>query len=184
MDPFVHLPEHDAILGDGKEYMLSAEEKQRIAKEVTSIPNLRTKKEQFNPAAFPPPNNPAIPELGAARTDGLQCQFEDEFGEPCRFIATHIRNIQKHCSKEHGWENPQESGRPKTGTEVAVPWRTGVHCQHFFMRSTGAGYFEVVRGGSSGEAIEEPEYGGFEFNLTAKPLALWVKNQAVSGFCP
>jgi hypothetical protein len=128
-----------------------------------AISNLRTKKEQFNPVVFPPPNNPPIPELRAPRTDGLQCEFNDNKGEPCQFIACQVRNIQKHCSKEHGWDNPQEGGRPQIGAEVEVPWRTGVHCQHFFVRGPGAEYFEVARVEDSREAIEQ-EYSGFEFN--------------------
>ncbi|KAK6591364.1 hypothetical protein H4I95_12233 [Botrytis cinerea] len=51
--------------------------------------------------------------------------------------------IQEHCRQVHQWENPQKKGRPETGREVQVPWRTGVHCQHFFVRGPGAQYFEV-----------------------------------------
>ncbi len=36
-----------------------------------------------------------------------------------------------------------QKGRPKAGTEWQFLWRSGVHCQHFFVRGPGAQYFEV-----------------------------------------
>ncbi|KAH6702795.1 hypothetical protein BKA61DRAFT_704075 [Leptodontidium sp. MPI-SDFR-AT-0119] len=57
--------------------------------------------------------------------------------------------IQEHCRHVHQWENPQKKGRPEIGRDVQVPWRTGVHCQHFFVRGPGAQYFEVQAEGSS-----------------------------------
>lgn len=56
--------------------------------------------------------------------------------------------IRKHCREEHGWENRQK-GRPKAGTEKQFPWRSGVHCQHFFVRGPGAQFFEVQAAESS-----------------------------------
>ena len=32
---------------------------------------------------------------------------------------------------------------------MQVPWRSGVHCQHFFVRGPGAQFFEVQAEGSS-----------------------------------
>ncbi|KAH8645968.1 hypothetical protein BGZ60DRAFT_535796 [Tricladium varicosporioides] len=40
-------------------------------------------------------------------------------------------------------EEPAEEGQPEIGREVQVPWRTGVHCQHFFIRGPGAQFFEI-----------------------------------------
>ena len=36
-----------------------------------------------------------------------------------------------------------------------MPWRTGVHCQHFFVRGPGAQYFEVAEVQSSAESADE-----------------------------
>lgn len=183
MDPLIHLPEHDAIvcskckhavlatttaihthLSNGEKHIMPVEERQRIAKEVMSIPGLRKEKEQFNPAVFPSPDDPPIPELGAPRTDGLQCQFENDQGEQCRFIACQVTKIKEHCRLVHQWGNPRKKGRPEGGVEVQVPWRSGVHCQHFFVRGTGAEFFEVAKVEGPKEARQDSVYNGFEFN--------------------
>ncbi|KAH9203290.1 hypothetical protein DL95DRAFT_256556, partial [Leptodontidium sp. 2 PMI_412] len=61
----------------------------------------------------------------------------------CVYIACQIQKIQEHCRQVHHWENPQKKGRPEAGREVRVPWKSGIHCQHFFPRGPGAQYFEV-----------------------------------------
>ncbi|KAH9203209.1 hypothetical protein DL95DRAFT_238070, partial [Leptodontidium sp. 2 PMI_412] len=96
----------------------------------------------------PPPPSP-IPILREPRKDGLQCQLQDHYGNPCVYIACQIQKIQEHCRQVHHRENPQKKGRPETGREVQKPWRTGVHCQHFFVRGPGAQFFEVQAAGSS-----------------------------------
>ncbi|KAK6591896.1 hypothetical protein H4I95_12023 [Botrytis cinerea] len=66
----------------------------------------------------------------------------------------------------HQWENPQKKGRPETGREVQVPWRTGVHCQHFFVRGPGAQFFEV-------QAVESsPAISLRDVDLDAAKMAL------------
>jgi hypothetical protein len=47
---------------------------------------------------------------------------------------------------------PTERGRPEAGREVTVPWKDGVHCQHFFPPGPGAQYFEIARVGSQSES--------------------------------
>jgi hypothetical protein len=40
---------------------------------------------------------------------------------------------------------------------VEVPWRTGVHCQHFFVRRPSAQYFEVVEVQSNAASAEQSQ---------------------------
>jgi hypothetical protein len=98
---------------------------------------------------FPPAGNPPIPVLQESRTNGRKCQLRNETGRPCQYISCHRQMIQEHCRQVYQWENPQKKGRPETGREVPVPWRTSVHCQHFFVRGPGAQYFEVQAVGTS-----------------------------------
>jgi len=181
MDPFVHLPDHGAIictkckhavlpipsaihthLGDRVKHNIIIQERIRIIKVVTSIPGLRISKEQFDAAGFPPPTNAPIPELKAPRTDGNQCTSQDDEGRQCQFISCHIDQIRSHCIQKHHWKNPQKGGRPEAGREVQVPWRTSVHCQHFFVRGPGAEYFEVGRVEGPRQAREETDIDKFE----------------------
>ncbi|KAK6591502.1 hypothetical protein H4I95_12174 [Botrytis cinerea] len=83
-----------------------------------------------------------------------------------KYIACQLQKIQKHCRQVHQWENPQKKGRPETGREVQVPWRTGVHCQHFFVRGPGAQFFEV-------QAVESsPAISLRDVDLDAAKMAL------------
>jgi hypothetical protein len=43
-----------------------------------------------------------------------------------------------------------------------VPWRSGVHCQHFFVRGPGAQYFEVTNPDMSPAVTHVSSDGGFQ----------------------
>jgi len=138
------LPSYiDAHLKDEGKHKAVKADRERIAQEIQAIRGLKTKRTELNHLVFPPASNPPIPTLQPPRKDGFKCQLQDEYGTQCQYIACQIQKIQEHCRQVHQWENPQKKGRPETGREVQVPWRSGVHCQHFFVRGPGAQYFEV-----------------------------------------
>lgn len=165
MDPFVHFPvqrvvvcsecKHAVLPGsinthlrDDNKHRMPQEDRTRIIAQIQAIEGLITERAELNRLALPLASNPPIPELQPPRTDGMQCQLQDEAQRPCRFIICNEDEIRKHCRTKHGWVN-QQKGRPKAGKEVQVPWRSGVHCQHFFVRGPGAQYFEVQAAASS-----------------------------------
>ena len=113
-----------------------------IIQHIQAIKDLVTSRAELNRLVFLLANSPPISELQPLRTDGMQCEFEDDNSRSCRFISCHEDQIRKHCREEHGWENKQK-GRPKAGTEKRFPWRSGVHCQHFFVRGPGVQFFEI-----------------------------------------
>ncbi|KAK6591445.1 hypothetical protein H4I95_12198 [Botrytis cinerea] len=140
--------------------------REHIVHEIQAIRGLKTKTAELNHLVFPPIGNPPIPILQQPRKDGLKCQLQNEYGTPCQYIACQLQKIQKHCRQVHQWENPQKKGRPETGREVQVPWRTGVHCQHFFVRGPGAQFFEV-------QAVESsPAISLRDVDLDAAKMAL------------
>lgn len=195
MDPFVHFPvqrvivcsacKHavlpnavDSHLGDRDTHNMPKEDREGIIQEIQAIDGLITDRAELNRLVFPPARSPPIPVLQEPRTDGKQCQFPKQDGQPCGLISCQVRKIQEHCRAVHKWENPRKKGRPGTGRDVQVPWRSGVHCQHFFVRGPGAQYFEVqeaeARQGSrpSGE-------GGFE--VAKQELEQAMKQAAEEG---
>ena len=115
-----------------------------IINQIREIQDLKQSKDEFS-SQLPKEAIWPISELGAPRTDGNKCQLFNGQGTKCNFIGCHPDHIRKHCRLEHDWVNPQGKGRPETGREMDIPWISGVHCQHFFTRGTGAEYFEVVR---------------------------------------
>jgi RecQ family ATP-dependent DNA helicase len=125
------------------------EQREQVIQEIERVDGLVRERIKLNQLVFPPTSNPPIPELQEPRKDGMKCQFQDSQGRPCRFIACQVPNIQQHCREEHGWSNPQKKGGQRKGEVRDVPWRSGVHCQHFFVRGPGAQYFEVQAEGSS-----------------------------------
>jgi hypothetical protein len=73
----------------------------------------------------------------------MKCKLFNNEGKPCRYIAFQVQKIQEHYRHKHGWENPQKRGRPESGREFDIPLECGVYCQHFFVRGSGAQYFQV-----------------------------------------
>jgi hypothetical protein len=45
---------------------------------------------------------------------------------------------------------------------VVVPWRSGVYCQHFFVRGPGAQYFEVANPDILAPVVHVSRDGGFQ----------------------
>jgi len=89
--------------------------------------------------------------------DYIQCTFETA-GKVCQYICGTIRKMQEHCREEHRWKNKNKRGRQKKrrNTNQEVPWRTGVHCQRFFIQGHKSGYFEVQKAEAMPEANEQP----------------------------
>ncbi|KAM3067126.1 hypothetical protein ACMFMG_011681 [Clarireedia jacksonii] len=154
MEPFVHFPAQGVIvcseckyavlpshvethLQDKEKHRTVNTDRERMVTAIQAIQGLKTTTAELNHLIFSP-----------ARTDGLKCQLHNEYGNPCPYIACQARKIQEHCRQVHQWENPQRKGRPEVGRDRQVPWRSGVHCQHFFVRGPGAQYFEVQAAGS------------------------------------
>ncbi|KAK6599319.1 hypothetical protein H4I96_08523 [Botrytis cinerea] len=159
----IHINAH--LKDEGKHKAVKAG-REHIVHEIQAIRGLKTKTAELNHLVFPPIGNPPIPILQQPRKDGLKCQLQNEYGTPCQYIACQLQKIQKHCRQVHQWENPQKKGRPETGREVQVPWRTGVHCQHFFVRGPGAQFFEV-------QAVESsPAISLRDVDLDAAKMAL------------
>ncbi|KAK6591426.1 hypothetical protein H4I95_12206 [Botrytis cinerea] len=159
-------PHINAHLKDEGKHKAVKVGREHIVHEIQAIRGLKTKTAELNHLVFPPIGNPPIPILQQPRKDGLKCQLQNEYGTPCQYIACQLQKIQKHCRQVHQWENPQKKGRPETGREVQVPWRTGVHCQHFFVRGPGAQFFEV-------QAVESsPAISLRDVDLDAAKMAL------------
>ncbi|KAK6591540.1 hypothetical protein H4I96_12312 [Botrytis cinerea] len=159
-------PHINAHLKDEGKHKAVKAGREHIVHEIQAIRGLKTKTAELNHLVFPPIGNPPIPILQQPRKDGLKCQLQNEYGTPCQYIACQLQKIQKHCRQVHQWENPQKKGRPETGREVQVPWRTGVHCQHFFVRGPGAQFFEV-------QAVESsPAISLRDVDLDAAKMAL------------
>lgn len=74
----------------------------------------------------------------------MKCQERDNEGLVCQYIACQLPNIQKHYRVKHEWVNTRKRGGQEKGRDIEVPWKTGVHCQHFFVRGPGAQFFEVA----------------------------------------
>ena len=160
MHPFVHLPAFkvvvciecqyavlpgsvDTHLREKKTHNMPKGDRARVVQEVQNIQGLILERHKLNKLVVPPPSHPAIPVLQEPKKDGIKYQFPGGQGSPCKYISRHLQQIQEHCEKEHNWVNPQKRGGPEVGSKVPVPWKTGVHCQHFFVRGPGAQFFEV-----------------------------------------
>ena len=161
MDPFVHFPEQRVVvcsrckhavlpdhivshLANRKKHQTSKEERNRINAAVRGIQGLIYRKSELNKLSFPSSHQPPISQLQSPRHDGMQCQFHNSEGRACQYISCQRQKIREHCYKAHHWKNPSGRGRPEAGRVTDVPWRSGVHCQHFFVRGEGAQFFEVA----------------------------------------
>jgi hypothetical protein len=144
------------------------DDRQRIIEQVQQIEGLIRDRSELNSLNYPPAHEPPIVLLQEPRDDGMRCEVDRE-GNPYHYIACQVQKIQEHCRVVHRWENPQKKGRPETGREVEVPWRGGVHCQHFFARRPGAQYFEV-RG-----AAQEARRGDTGFEAAKEELERALK---------
>jgi hypothetical protein len=179
MNPFIHLSQYsvivckkckyailpsqiDAHLSNKKKHRYSKEERQSIIQEVAKLPGLIQSEAQLEAFVFPQPNSPAIPELKAAKPNGLKCRL-------CAYVVCHRQLIQEHYRTVHGWENEQKKGRSsykKRQVEPEWPWISGVHCQQFFKQGPKSGFFEVI----GEEVVQERE---------AEP-DMWAKVQKIT----
>jgi Orsellinic acid/F9775 biosynthesis cluster protein D len=173
MKPFIHFPDQRLIvcseckhavlpsnvrthIQDKTKHSISKEELEKLEQEISLIPDLIFAREELNDLVFPQVSNPPIPQLKAARTDGIKCQIWNEFKQ-CDYISCHRQDIQKHCRITHNWINPQQKGKRRNGAAYDLPWVSGIHCQQFFVRSSGSQYFEVAKPEITENEIQEQD---------------------------
>ena len=128
-----HIDSHFAT----KPYKLSKKERQKIEEEVSEIDGLIGNEETLRRSnfTFPPPMSMPITALGKPEENALQCR-------DCQHICCTIRGMQAHQRDEHRWKSKQRKGRPKRrarSRDDEAPWRTGVHCQQFFIQEHKSG---------------------------------------------
>ncbi|PVH91083.1 hypothetical protein DM02DRAFT_678251 [Periconia macrospinosa] len=71
---------------------------------------------------------------------GLHCSYQDPAtGQRCPTLYSNEKHIQRHCRKQHGWQNTRKRGRQRRSVaqkqEHHRPWEANVPCQ----RLTGKG---------------------------------------------
>ena len=120
MDQFAHLPEFRVIICQRCQYAvlpgeidthfrktpihgLSKKSREYIIQRVAKISGLIQSQQQLQQDrfVFPPPDSPAIPELGEPRKDGVGCDFTTSEGMPCPFINWRVQLVRKHCREVH-----------------------------------------------------------------------------------
>jgi Orsellinic acid/F9775 biosynthesis cluster protein D len=183
MNPFVHLPQYsvivcrkckytvlpsqiDAHLSSKKKHGYSKEERQAIIQDIAKLSGLIQSEAQLEAFQFPPSTAKAIPQLKAAKTNGLKCQA-------CKYVVCHRQLIQEHCRTVHGWENERKKGRPsyrRRQVEPEWPWISGVHCQQFFKQGPKSGFFEVMGEEAVPEREVEPDIWAKIQKITAERL--------------
>ena len=163
MDQFIHLPEFRIIVCKkcqyavlpshidahfaAKPHKLDKDERQRIIEEVAEINELIGNEETLRSEfVFPPPTSTPVAVLVKPKKNGLQCTFRSA-GQTCQYICCTVERMRKHCWEEHQWKSKRKGGRPNRARseDQQVPWRTGVHCQRFFIHGYKSGYFEVQK---------------------------------------
>lgn len=167
MNPFVHLPDYQAIVCTSPEckyavlpihvdshlssprHNYNREQREQVIQEISQIEGLIQDTRGLESFTFPKPTSPAVPELRAVMSDGLQCRL-------CSHICRNERRMRAHCKDIHKWINDRKKGRPsykKRQSKVERPWISGVHCQQFFSQGPKSQLFEVMRE----EVVEERE---------------------------
>ena len=63
---------------------------------------------------FPKPHCQPVHHLAVFK-DGLKCTALVAESASCGYIRRTVQDIQKHCRKEHRWENPRKRGRVLNG---------------------------------------------------------------------
>ena len=148
-------------LSSKKKHGYSKEERQAIIQDIAKLSGLIQSEAQLEAFQFPPSTAKAIPQLKAAKTNGLKYQA-------CKYVVCHRQLIQEHCRIVHRWENERKKGRPsyrRRQVEPEWPWISRVHCQQFFKQGPKSGFFEVM----GEEAVLEREV----------ELDIWAKIQKI-----
>ena len=178
MDEFIHLPELrvivcktcknavlpsniDAHFTPERPHGFTKEVRQRIIAEVAQIGGLIRNEEalQCCKDPFPADTSTPITALEDPQPNGFRCTFDVD-GSACPYGCGSERNIKKHCSKEHHWENPRGKGRPKEDPMEPIPgmpWRSGVLYQRLFVQGSKSGFFEVGRDRAENQNSPAPE---------------------------
>jgi Orsellinic acid/F9775 biosynthesis cluster protein D len=161
MKPFIHLPNQRLIvcseckhavlpssvrthMQDRTKHTTTKQELDQLIDRISLIPDLILAREELNNLIMPQVSNPPIPQLRVPRIDGMKCQLWNKF-EQCSYISCHLGAIQTHCKMQHNWNNQQQKGKRRNGKVYDIPWISGIHCQQFFVRGSGAQYFEVAK---------------------------------------
>jgi hypothetical protein len=170
MDQFIHLPKFRIIVCKECQYAvlpsqidahfatkphkLSKKEQQEIEEEVGKINGLVGDEETLRQSEFifPPATSQPIAALGKPKKNGLQCTA-------CQYVCCTIQGMKIHQWEEHQWKSKQKKGRPKrraSDRDQQVLWRTGIHCQRFFIQGHKSGYFEVRKAETTPRTDPEP----------------------------
>lgn len=107
---------------------IPAARRQTITKAIQAIPGIIANQAGLVGFQYPSPTVDPIPFIARPQTDGLRCN-------ECGFIVRTPQGIQRHCRKQHGWENDWQKGGnvgKRAREERELPWTTGVRCQRFF----------------------------------------------------
>jgi len=184
MNPFIHLPDYHVIVCAGPrcKYVVlpihvdshlrdarhnySREQREQVIQEISQIEGLIQDTRGLGSFEFPKPDSPAIPELRAAMSDGLQCR-------QCPYICRNDRKMRGHCKNIHDWVNNQKKGQPsykKRQSNPERPWISGVHCQQFFKQGSKKQLFEVMKGGVVQERVPELDMWAKVQKMTAERL--------------
>jgi hypothetical protein len=178
MDQFIHLPELrvivcktckyavlpsniDAHFTPAEPHGFTKEVRRRIIAEIAQVRGLIGNEEALQRCEdpFPADTSAPIAALADPQPDGFRCAFEVD-GSACPYVCGAKRNIRKHCSKEHHWQNPHRKGRRKEDPREPVPdvpWRSGAWYQRLFVQGSKSGFFEVHRGQRDDERSPAPE---------------------------
>jgi hypothetical protein len=155
------------------------ERRDAIIQEIQGISGLKTEREELNRLVYPLSTDPPIQVLQPPREDSMKCQERDCQGRPCQYIACQVQNMQKHYRTKHTWVNEVKKGQPRKNGVVQVPWRTRVHCQHFFICGPGTQHFEVTPPARS-QAIPPGDSG---FAAAKQELAVALKRADKEEHC-
>lgn len=145
---------------------IPSDRRKTITKAIQDIPGIVANQAGLVGFQYPPPTVDPIPFIGQPQTDGLRCN-------ECGFIVRTPQGIQRHCRKQHGWENDWRKGgnmAKRAREEREVPWTTGVRCQRFFRSRAASQWFEVGRGRERQDVAgtAETEDGETEETVTAR----------------
>ena len=126
------LPSHiDAHLKNKVKHNIVKEQREQVIQEIERVDGLIRERNELNPLVSRMQVTRPFQNCKSPQRMERKCQFQDSQDRPCKFVACQVPNIQQHCREKHGWSNPQKKGRQRKGEVRDVPWRSGLHCQHF-----------------------------------------------------
>ena len=105
---------------------------------------------------WPAEDSDPIEAIAPAKTGGFRCTAIPA----CTFIGPSEREVKRHLTRVHGWQNPLGDGRPSRlardlASQAERPWRGGVNYQRFF---TAGPYSRLFEGGAGPEYSRREAY--------------------------